>query len=363
MRHLRVPSAQTSHWIERCKSNDWYATGHRVQRIGDESAIPLNGNAPAETLAVWEGHSMIEIEASDKKPRHYWEHIPTEIRESFDDEFPQAFEIQGDLLLVKIPEGMAEIENQIAHAMLQQFPSIRVVCHDDGVEGEFRVRNLRVLEARSDDRSTQTHYREHGHEFLINPAVAYFSVRLGTQRMQTFESVSSFREKKGRPLVIADPYAGVGPSMALLYTEADIVSKAYVNDMNPEATLLLKANMEQFHAKRKSDGMYIIDCKDARKLVEENPEMIGCADVLLVNLPHDGISHLPDLVAILSDETTLVCGWSIQDRNADILNQLQTSLMQSGRAILENQVEEIKGFSTAKAMFRYELLLSKKNKR
>ena len=119
--------------------------------------------------------------------------------------------------------------------------------------------------------------------------------------MQTFESVSSFREKKGRPLVIADPYAGVGPSMALLYTEADIVSKAYVNDMNPEATPLLKANMEQFHAKRKSNGMYIIDCKDARKLVEENPEIIGCADVLLVNLPHDGISHLPNLVAILSD--------------------------------------------------------------
>jgi len=334
-----------------------------VQRVGDETAIPLNDDAPDETDSVWEGFSIVELDASQKKARYYWEHIPIDIREVVGDEFPQAFETQGDILLVKIPEEMSEIEDEIAQAMLQQFPSIRVVCHDDGVEGEFRVRNLRVLEARSDDRSTQTHYREHGHEFLINPAVAYFSVRLGTQRMQTFESVSSFRKKKGRPLVIADPYAGVGPSMALLYTEADIVSKAYVNDMNPEATPLLKANMEQFHTKRKSNGMYIIDCKDARKLVEENPEMIGCADVLLVNLPHDGISHLPDLVAILSDEMTLVCGWTIQDRDADILNQLQTSLMQSSRVILENQIEEIKGFSTTKAMFRYELLLSKKNKR
>ena len=39
--------------------------------------------------------------------------------------------------------------------------------------------------------STQTRYREHGHEFTIDPAVAYFSGRLGTQRMQTFDAVSA----------------------------------------------------------------------------------------------------------------------------------------------------------------------------
>ena len=53
--------------------------------------------------------------------------------------------------------------------------------------------------------------------------------------MRTFEAVSSFQEKKERPLVIVDPYAGVGPSMALLYTDANLVSNVYVNDMNPEA--------------------------------------------------------------------------------------------------------------------------------
>ena len=46
MRHLRVPSAQTSHWIERCKSNDWYETGHRVQRIGDESSHSTQRTTP-----------------------------------------------------------------------------------------------------------------------------------------------------------------------------------------------------------------------------------------------------------------------------------------------------------------------------
>ena len=363
MRHLRVPSAQTSYWIERCKSNGWYETGHRVQQVGDETAIPLNDNAPDEIESVWENYPFVELDASKKKARHYWEHIPVEIREAFEDEFPQAFESQGDILLVKIPEEMARIEDEIAQAMLQQFPSIRVVCHDDGVEGEFRVRNLRVLKARNDDNSTETCYREHGHEFTIDPAIAYFSGRLGTQRMRTFETVSSFGKKKDRPLVIVDPYAGVGPSMALLYTEANLVSTAYVNDLNPEAIPLLEQNMEHFHSRRKHEGTYIIECMDARKLVEEKPEMLGCADVLLVNLPHDSIAHLPNLIPLLSDETSLICGWSIQERDTDLLNLLRSSLTASDRTMLQHQIEEVKGFSTAKAMFRYEIVLSKKNKR
>ena len=363
MRHLSVPSAQTSYWIQRCKSNGWYATGHRVQRVGDETAIPLNDDAPNETDSVWEGFSIVELDASQKKARYYWEHIPTDTRELFGDEFPQAFETQGDILLVKIPEEMASIEEQIAQAMLQQFPSIRVVCHDEGVEGEFRVRNLRVLKARNDNSSTQTQYREHGHTFLIDPAVAYFSTRLGTQRMRTLEAVSSFQEKKERPLVIVDPYAGVGPSMALLYTDANIVSNVYANDMNPEAIPLLEQNMEQFHSRRKHEGTYVIECMDARRIADERPEMLGCADVLLVNLPHDSIAHLPNLLPLLSEETSLVCGWSIQERSTDILSQLQSTLLESGRVMLQHTVEEVKGFSTKKAMFRYEFVLSKKNKR
>ena len=363
MRHLRVPSAQTSHWIELCKSNGWYETGHRVQRIGDETAIPLNNLAPTETDLAWEGYPIIEIKASEKKTRYYWEHIPIEIRNAFGDEFPQAFEVQGDVLLVKIPDEMADVEQAIAHAMLEQFPSVRVICHDAGVEGEFRVRNLRVLKARDNNDSTQTRYREHGHEFNIDPAVAYFSGRLGTQRMRTLDAVSSMSQSKGRPLVIADPYAGVGPSMALLYTDANLVSKAYVNDLNPDAIPLLKQNMQYFHSKRKQDGTYIVDCLDARELMKLRPEMIGCADVLLVNLPHESIDHLPALLPLLTREESLLCGWSIQEKQADILFQLQTIIQASDRTIADIHVEEIKGFSTAKAMFRYEMVLSNQNKR
>ena len=363
MRHLRVPSAQTSHWIGFCKTNGWYETGYRVQRVGHDTAIPLNSNAPQADDSVWGDNIMIELDVTDKKARHYWEHISDEIRNEFGDEFPQAFEIQGDVLLVKIPDEMVEVEQAIAQAMLEQFPSVRVVCHDAGVVGEFRVRNLRVLKARNDNDSTLTRYREHGHEFNINPAVAYFSGRLGTQRMQTLDAISSMSQSKGRPLVIADPYAGVGPSMALLYTDANLVSKAYVNDMNPDAIPLLKQNMEDFHSKRKQDGSYFVDCMDARELKEFRSELAGVVDVLLVNLPHESIDHLPDLLPLLSDDESLVCGWSIQEKQADIEHQLRAVIEVSDWTITTIHVEEIKGFSTAKAMFRFELVLSNPNKR
>ena len=334
-----------------------------MQRVGDDTAIPLNTNAPQADDLVWEEYTIIELEVTEKKTHNYWENISNEIRNEFCDEFPQAFEIQGDILLVKIPDEMIVVEHEIARAMLEQFPSVRVVCHDDGVVGEFRVRNLRVLKARNDNKSTRTRYREHGYEFNINPAVAYFSGRLGTQRMRTLDAVSSMSQSKGRPLVVVDPYAGVGPSMALLYTDANLVSKAYVNDMNPDAIPLLKQNMEYFHSKRKQDGTYDVDCMDARKLMISRPELIGTADVLLVNLPHEGIDHLPELLPLLLDDESLVCGWSIQEKQADIEHQLRAIIEANDWAIATIHVEEIKGFSTAKAMFRYELVLSNQNKR
>ena len=181
--------------------------------------------------------------------------------------------------------------------------------------------------------------------------------------MRTLDAVSSMSQSKGRPLVIVDPYTGVGPSMALLYTDADLVSKAYVNDMNPDAIPLLKQNMEYFHSKRKQDGTYVVDCMDARELMKSRPGLIGTADVLLVNLPHEGFDHLPELLPLLLDEESLLCGWSIQEKQSDIEHQLRAIIEVSDWRISKVHVEEIKGFSTAKAMFRYELILSKRNKR
>ena len=95
MRHLRVPSTQTSHWIDLCKTNGWYETGYRVQRVDDNTAIPLNTNAPQADDSVWGENTIIELDVTHKKNRHYWEHISNEIRTEFRDESLKRLRYKG----------------------------------------------------------------------------------------------------------------------------------------------------------------------------------------------------------------------------------------------------------------------------
>ena len=80
MRHLSVPSAQTQHWLERCRSEKWLAEHTGVSTLDDgNKAIPLNDSAPADGDAVWLSLAMIELEAKGKTPSHWTEHLDPEL--------------------------------------------------------------------------------------------------------------------------------------------------------------------------------------------------------------------------------------------------------------------------------------------
>ena len=360
MRHLRVPSAKTAFWVERCKTNGWYELGSGVLNLGNERGIPLKNSAPKTGDIVWEGFPITDEVGTAKKTQHWTEHLSSELLIDESIKFPQSYEIQGDVLLIKIPEELEKIESEIAHAMLMQYPNVRIICHDEGVDGEFRIRNLRILSSRDGSTTTETRVKEHGHFIHVNPAKTYFSGRLSEQRMLTHESILNFREGFNRPLVVYDPYAGVGPSMAYLYTDSDLTNSVYVNDMNPNTRILLETNMNIFDKKRTNSGTYVIDTMDARKIASSRPETQNAADVLLVNLPHEGIKHLPELLPLLSTNRAMLCGWSIVEKSQidGFINSLGTILHESGRDIESNRLDTVKGFSASKSMVRYECVLA-----
>jgi len=365
MRHLRVPSAKTAFWVERCKENSWYEIGSGVLPLGEERGIPLNDSAPLIGDDVWEGFEITDEAGTMRKAQHWTEHLPDELREKETIQFPVSHEVQGDVLLIKIPEEIENIENEIAQAMLKQYPNVRIICHDEGVDGEFRIRNLRVIESRDGSTTTQTRVKEHGHFIHVDPAKTYFSGRLHSQRTITYKAILKFRERFQRPLTVFDPYAGVGPSMAYLYTDSDLTECVYVNDMNPETRDLLETNMNVFDKKRDADGTYVVGTMDARLLTSSLPETRTMADVLLVNLPHDGIEHLPDLLPLLSNGQALLCGWSIIEKSETeaFMNALKAVLHAGNRKIESDKLDIVKGFSATKSMVRYECILSSKTNR
>ena len=356
MRHLRVPSAQTAHWIQRCKEHGWYAIGFGVQSLDGDRLIPLANSAPSRDDAVWQGCSVLVREATEKRIQHWTAHLGPSLQQEYAEDFPQSFEILGDVLLVKIPEAIQLIATEIADAMLKQYPNVRIVCHDEGVTGEFRVRNLNPIQSRDSSISTQTHVKEHGHRIEVDPSIAYYSARLSEQRKTTFESIQTFASQINRPLRIVDAYAGVGPAMAYLYTDAELTESVHVNDMNPETIPLLERNMERFENKRKSPGVFSISCLDARSLAIEQSELNGTTDVLLVNLPHSGIDHIQELTPLLNPVRALVCGWTIQEKDASsaVESKLALQFESAGYAVQSSIVESVKGFSASKSMFRYE---------
>ena len=361
MRHLRVPSDQTQVWLHRCRQEGWLSKASVLQLDEGMRGIPLLDGAPDDGDERWQGHTIVHREPKQQGPAHWTERLPVALQALPQDTWPTAYEIQGDVLMVKLEADIMEHQTAIAQAMLEQLPNVRVVCADNGVTGDFRVRELTPLASRDGNLSTRTRIREHGMAMWVDPSEAYFSARLSTQRQGTLEQVKLLRQRLGRAVVVADPYAGVGPALPLLLTEPALLSGYLVGDLNPKAVDLLKLNLETWSAKHEGNlDPSLLVCDDAR-VWQHDPLRTGLADALLVNLPHDSLSHLPTLLPILNQSgQRLLRGWAIVER-AD-LAQTQTELIDMiegvGATAESVEVEEIKGFSTTRCFVAFNAILA-----
>lgn len=358
MRHLRVPSTETQAWLTRCKSNGWLASAS-VRAVEEGfRAVPLLPSAPLETDAVWNGLVHIELEAVISKPTHWTEHLPIQLQALPSETWPSSYELQGDVLMVKVEPAAQPYAAEMAKAMLAQLPNVRLVCADDGVKGEFRVRDLHPILSRNGDMSTLTNVREHGAKMLVDPSKAYFSSRLSTQRHRTLTSLKSLRAERGHGLIIADPYAGVGPAFPTLFAEAGLVRGWMAGDLNPEAVALLSRNLEAWtRSLPEPPVLRRVVCLDAR-CWKDDSTMIGQADAILVNLPHDSFDHIPFLLPLfVRQHPVLLRGWAIRDRGGEGEDEahLRRLCETAGMTLDEVRVEAVKGFSATKTFVSFEV--------
>ena len=321
-------------------------------------AIPLRSDAPAESDPCWKGLVHVEVEAASKGPTHWIERLPESLQILPAETWPAAYEIQGDLLIVKL-EGTAAIHGTaIASAMLEQLPNIRLICADEGVKGDFRVRDLTVLGSRDGTQHTRTRVRENGHLIWVDPAKVYFSAHLSSERGKTLEALKELRKQRSQPLIVADPYAGVGPAFPLLLSEPGLVEGCLVGDLNPDATHLLKLNLEYWESKRSDGALKRIEiiCNDALRWLE-HPELCNQADAVLMNLPHDSFEHFPSMLPLLrKDAPVMIRGWAIRDREhiEKDKQSLKNILLEHEAQQIEVILSEIKGFSSTKCFVAFE---------
>jgi tRNA (guanine37-N1)-methyltransferase len=366
MRHLSVPSAQTQTWLDKCRTQHWLSSQAGVSRLeGGLNAIPLTDLAPLEGDAVWANNPHIDLPIQVKWPTHWLQHMDQALVEKYDEDWPRSYEIQGDVLIVKLEESIFEYGESIANAMLAQLPNIRLICADLGVKGEFRIRDLQPLASRNTDLETRTRIKENGYLLWVDASKVYFSARLSNERIETRDTAKKLRAMLARPLVVCDPYAGVGPSMGALLNEPELIGGFLVGDLNPDAFELLCLNIEHLRHRRKAlegNSLTALDptelhCRDALDWAQDK-SMHNRADLLLVNLPHHSIQHIESLLPLLKrNQTCVIRGWAIVEHSELEMKEqeIRATVSKSKGSVEQFSFREVKGFSSHQSFMCFEL--------
>lgn len=308
MLHLRVPSQDTERILQQLRSASALPEGARVQTDSTDSAfrfIPIIGDPPS---SLGEQYPIVDIEVDLPTARTYRDHLgtllPPDVVSSI--EWPTRHEFVGDLILIKLDDTQRQHGETIGEALLLQHSRTRAIFENLGVAGTFRVRNLRLLAVRDGhEPTTRTQILENGYNLWTDPSAVYYSSRLSHEREGTLACAVKLREELGRPLSVCDPYAGVGPSLLPLISEPELVDELFAGDLNPAAVEFLRENINHPTA--------TIECTDARRL-KDRSEMCGKFDLLLVNIPHDTLNHLPDLLPLVR-ATGIIRGWAIIEQS------------------------------------------------
>ena len=329
MRHLVVPNREVEAVLGHVRARGWGSVNHRVFSSDDglSRLIPLDVGAPLELPKALEYPIVMYEGVPDEKIETNWlALLATEVDETtieqMGDAWPSNHEFVGDMMIVRIDDQVAQFSDSIARAKLGAHPHIRLLLADDGVEGEFRIRQLKPIGARLADRilagpslefappellTTEVAVKESGRVIRCDPTKAYFSTKLQTERLETLALAKELREELGRPLKIADPFCGVGPALATLLGESNLVSDLLATDLNPDAVKLLMSNLSKWDRRQYPEGAIELQQVHENRLVgladaltlAENQEIAGKWNLVLVNLPHRTIEFLPAIIPLL----------------------------------------------------------------
>ena len=189
----------------------------------------------------------------------------TAIPENLKPLLPTAFDIIGDIVLIRLPTELLEHGRAIGDGILKAHKNIRCVFADEGIDGEYRIRKVKYL---TGENRTKTIHREYGLKYIVDVSKAYFSPRLATERIRIAEQVEPEES-------VLDLFTGVGP-YAIMIAKKRRPSIVYAVDSNPNAYALLQENVRINKAER---------VKPLLGNAEETLKKINSVDRLILDLP------------------------------------------------------------------------------
>lgn len=201
------------------------------------------------------------------------------------DKIFSAFDVIGDIVIIKIPHGLMSKKDKIGEAILGNVkPAKSVFIQTSAIKGEYRVRKLEFLAG--EDR-TETEYKEHGCRFRVDVVKAYFSPRLSTERLRVANLV---RDNE----VITNMFGGVG-TYSVVMAKKNKTCKVYNIDSNPVADELCRINVKL----NRVENNVVSILGDAREVIDK--QIDGKSNRVLMPLPEKAKEFVSPAIKALKE--------------------------------------------------------------
>ena len=255
-----------------------------------------------------------------KRPKTYLELLEDKLPPHLLACLPRALDFVGDIAIIEIPPELEAYKTDIGNAILQVHKNVRTVLAKAGaVKGEHRLREFNVIAGQP---KTETIHKEHGCQFYVDLAKAYFSPRLSHEHKRVASTV-----KEGETVI--DMFTGVGP-FAILIAKSHENVKVYAIDINPAAIELLKKNIRL----NRVDGKVQPILGDAKQIVKK--QFRRTADRVIMNLPEKAIEFVETACKALKPEGGTIHFYSfVKGLNGleDLKNRFAEEVKKCGRTV------------------------------
>jgi len=245
--------------------------------------------------------TVIELKGtpSTKTSRDYRLHLPLQLQSLA----PRAFDIFGNIAIIKIPEEILPHAKIIADSLIANNLNIDKVALDLGVTGEYRIRKLKML---SGDHDFIAKHKENGLIFTLDISKVYFSPRLSMERQRLSMLISKEEH-------VLDAFAGAAPFSVTLAKKGAFVTSV---DSNPASEYWANEN---FRVNQVSRNGYEFFCSKIEDINFNSKSF----DRIIMNNPTNPLSYLDKLSKLVKPG-----GWihlyfiDSKDEDLDILNYL-----------------------------------------
>ncbi len=301
----------------------------RIERKGDRLYLPV-------TDPVDLGYPVREREfRTGYAPVRRWQdlaNVPAHLRSLL----PTSLDVIGSVAILRMPDELREFERDIGEAILKWNPKLGTVAVDDGVGGEFRVRDLRVAAGKS---TFETVHTEYGLRYAVDVSKVYFSPRLGTERMRVAQQT-----RPGE--IVVDLFAGAGP-FAILIAKRSKPAVVHAVDSNETAVRYLIKNIRTNRAPAVEAHL-----ADAHSALEKLPPV----DRIVMDLPHTAHEFLVDAFRAVR-AGGMIHYYAILSlaEAADHKEEIEVLAHDAKRSVKVTGTKEVRGYSPARKHWAYDL--------